>query len=99
MSIPNVKEKTQLVGFRKPYMYTSKNSGETYPAMNVSIVSNNDTAYVGRKATEYFVRVSSLSDYAWLSDYIGEYVYCDFDTSRKQVQLKAIYPLSEIFGN
>lgn len=53
----------KVVGMRK-FMYTSKKTGETYPAANIFWIEEKNLMRdtVGIQAGEYFVRQSALPD-------------------------------------
>lgn len=94
--ITKFKEKHKLIGFRAPYMYTKKATGETYPACHFDIAEYGCTGYDGGKVTSHFVRLNSLSDIdvAYVKALIGEFVYCDMEGDR----VRGVYALEDVYG-
>lgn len=87
----NRNEKNLVIGVRRIPVYVSKTSGETYPALSVSLgVISAD--YEGRQARTEFFRVGDLREWDWLQP--GVYVDLEYEPmGRTGVRLVGIYPV------
>lgn len=77
----------KVIGYTTKFDYTSKTTGETFPAVKVAI-SFEDSQFIGVDAVSCFLRVGEKStayDYEWLD--IGVPVIPEYSRSGKLIGL------------